>query len=140
MGDNIAVQTTGSSVSPPQQTPIISIEQLIQSVDCTLRNENADREALSCLLEINEVQLLNSLKLWATQGFAVNHTLFEIRLHKCDPCSDSVHRDLFQYIDYLAPSRNITDVINDLQSRLPGMSISYSYTSDYVFRVHVTKF
>ncbi len=122
-----------------QPGPIVSIDELLQSAEATIFNETTDRNSLSELFVMNEVQLREKLRIWATQGFCANHILFEIQLHKLDICSDGQTRDLLRYVKYLRPDCDIVQTLGALQSRLPGMTLSYSYTDDFKLRIHVTR-
>lgn len=119
--------------------PIVSIDELLQSAEAIVFKETSDRTTLSGFFVTNEVQLRDNLRIWATQGFCANHIILELQLHKLDVCSDGQTRDVLGYIKYLTPNSDIVQTLNALQSRLPGMTLSYSYTDDFKFRIHVSR-
>lgn len=124
---------------PTETLPIISVDELLQTVEAIESKENADRVTLDQLFSVNEITLKENLKTWASKGFPTNHVLFELQLNKLEKCIDGEKRDLFQYIQYLRPSDNIATTLSILQDRLPGMSLSYSYTDDFKFHVRVSR-
>lgn len=132
-------QLASDVVLPLEPQPIISFDELVQTIEAIQAKENADRVALEQFFTINEMELRETLKTWASKGFPNNYVLFEIQLNKLEKCIDGQIRDLFQYIQYLRPSDNISTTLSTLQVRLPGMTLSYSYTDDFKFRVHVSK-
>lgn len=133
--------TPSASDMPPlvDLQPIISLDELLQTIEAVQSKENADRVALTSFFEMNEVSLKDALKLWASQGFPENYIVFELQLNKLEKCIDGETRDIIQYIQYLRPNDNIVNSLNTLQSRLPGMGVSYSYTEDFKFRIHVRR-
>lgn len=133
--------TPSASDMPPlvDLQPIISLDELLQTIEAVQSKENADRLALASFFDMNEVSLKDALRLWAAKGFPDSDIIFELQLNKLEKCMDGETRDVIQYIQYLRPTDSISTRLNTLQSRLPGMGVSYSYTEDFKFRIHVRR-
>jgi hypothetical protein len=120
-----------------ESTTIISLDELLQTREAIVSSEANDRTKLLTLVNIDETELRNKLLVWATSGFLPNYILYEIQLGS--RCSDGVNRNCMEYITYLGTTFEPVSSLNILQQRLPGMTLSYSYTHDFTFRVHVSK-
>lgn len=129
-----------SDMPPPTEPPlIISLEELMQTVEAVQSKENVDKHTLTLFFQTNEIELKDALKVWAAKGFPNNYIVFEIQLHKLEKCIDGQTREIMEYIQYLCPDDTIYATLSKLQSRLPGMALSYSYTTDFQFCVHVSR-
>lgn len=128
-------------ISPPNPShvPIITIEELLQTKEAALLLEEEDRTALRTVLTIDEAQLKKQLLLWVGAGFPNSYVLHTVQLTIPPVCSDGVSRDFLQYVSFLMPEFSISQVVLELEKRLPGMVLAYSYTNTYALRVHVSK-
>lgn len=118
-----------------QIPPIVSLDDLIQTKEAIAASEERDKALLRTLVNVNESQLRGLLFTWASTNFTDNYILYEFQLDS--RCLDGVIRNCIDYITYLG--FDPVTALESIQQRLPGMSLSYSYTNDFKFRVHVTK-
>lgn len=120
-----------------EPTSIISFDDLLQTREATIASEAKDMKQLLRLVDVDEEELRTKLLVWASSGFINKYVLYELQLGST--CSDGVSRNCMEYIAYLGTAFEPVTSLNGLQQRLPGMSLTYSYTSDFKFRVHVSK-
>lgn len=124
-------------ILPQKPAIVVSLDDLMQTKEAISAAEEKDRSQLLTLVNVDETQLRSKLYSWAASDFANSYVLYEIQLSS--KCSDGVQRGCMEYITYLGTSFDPVATLNILQERLPGMVLSYSYTNDYKFRVHVSK-
>lgn len=129
--------TDNKEVVVPQIPVIVTLNDLIQTKEAIAAAEERDRTQLTSLVNVDEIQLREKLYSWAASDFATSYVLYEIQLSS--KSSDGVNRTCMEYITYLGTAFDPVGTLSTLQQRLPGMSLSYSYTTDYKFRVHVSK-
>lgn len=119
------------------ESTIISIQELETTIEALQSYETADRALLQ---PIDDTELRGKLLQWAASGFPRGYVLYSRHFRRLDKCSDGISRaDLVDYISYLDPSFSIAVFLQQLETRLPGMSLSYSYTSDFSLQIHVSK-
>jgi hypothetical protein len=131
---------------PPESVPpqpvlpeaILSLDDIFSTVEVIQLTEAADRAVLHQLLNIDTDDLKKRLLAWGSLGFPPAHTLYTLQLNCLEKCSDGIQRMSFQYIHYLDPSFSISNVLAALETRLPGMTLSYSYTTTNTLCVHVS--
>ena len=119
---------------------IITLNDLLGSVEAIQSKENADRALLQSFLDMTDVEIRNKLLTWAGAGFPDNFVFYSIQLNTLEKCSDGIARsDIITYIQYLNPQLSLVDVLKSLETRLPGMTLSYSYTLGFLLEIHVSK-
>jgi len=127
-------------VEEPVVQPLISLSDLVAAVEVIQSRENADRLLIQTLTTIDENDLRARLITWATLGFPNVYVLYSLQLSRMEKCSDGVVRnDLLEYFQYLEPNVSISEIVTNLEAKLPGMSLSYSYGTDFTLRIHVTR-
>lgn len=127
-------------VEEPVVQPILSLSDLVAAVEVIQSRENADRLLIQTLTTIDENDLRARLITWATLGFPNVYALYSLQLNRMEKCSDGIVRnDLLDYVQYLDSTLSITDTLAKLEAKLPGMSLSYSYGTDFTLRIHVTR-
>ncbi len=123
--------------TPP---PIITFLDIVNTLDVIRSQEDVDRTMLNTLIVVDEVDLRNRLVLWGTAGFPTAHVLYTLQFNHLEKCSDGIVRnDIINYIHYLYPSMTIVNLLTMIEPRLPGMALSYSYTNDFILRIHVSR-
>lgn len=123
-----------------QPNPIISFSELVNTTDIIRSSENTDKAALETLINVNETDLRDRLVLWGVSGFSDAHILYSFQLNKLDICSDGkVRNDAMDYYNFLFPETRLTTVLSNLEQRLPGMKLSYSYTNNFTISIHISK-
>lgn len=125
---------------PADPTPIISISDLLNTIDIIKSKEAEDKTRLTTLFNVNEADLRNRLILWGTTGFPSMYTLYSFQLHRSETCSDGIaRRDGIEYYNFLFPETPLQNVLMNIEQRLPGMTLTYSYTADFLLCVHISK-
>jgi hypothetical protein len=120
-------------------TPILSIDEILSTAEVIRSREESDRTVLQQLTNVDTLDLKNRLLIWGSLGCPTAHTLYTLQLNYLDRCSDGVSRTVLEYISYLNPTFSIVDTLAALEMRLPGMNLSYSYTTTYALCIHVSK-
>jgi hypothetical protein len=129
-------------ISPVSNTPIsiITINDILNTLNVIVSNETADKQHIQSLIDIDEVDLRKRLVDWGIAGFPVGHVIYSLQFTRLENCSDGVVRnDLLDYIQFLFPETSIAIILGNIESKLPGMTLSYSYTNDLILRIHVSR-
>ena len=126
---------------PSEDPPIImSLSDLLSTLDVIASHEASDIQLIQTLTTVNETDLRNRLIAWGMRGFPSGYVLYSLQFSHLERCSDGVVRnDVLEYFNFLSPTTTIAGVLSDIESKLPGMSLSYSYTNDFVVSIHVTR-
>lgn len=136
-----AVEAAASGLNTNQgPQPILSLSDLVGMMDVIKNRENTDRQKLEAITTVDETDLRNRLISWGASGFISAYALYTIQMDRLEKCSDGVVRDdVIDYVQYLCPNTTLANMLNDLEVRLPGMALSYSYTNDFILRIHVSQ-
>lgn len=119
--------------------PIVSLDELLQTTEALTSVEESDRNKLRSLLDIDQVVLRSRLLAWASGGFPDQYVIYTIQLSQSTSCSDGVTRDIVAYMTFLLPDFSLVGAVSTLESKLPGMGLSYSYTASKCLSIHVSK-
>lgn len=132
--------TTSGDIPPPQPIVILSFDEIVSAIDVLKAREDIDRQKLVEFSRIADTNLRERLVQWGMAGFCDNHVFYTIQLSVLPRCSDGVIRtDIFEYIEYMLPGFSLVNIICDLESKLPGMKLTYSYADTNLLQIHVTK-
>jgi hypothetical protein len=127
-------------VQPVQPQSIISISDILNAIDVIQSQENIDKGLVETLITVNETDLRNRLIAWGMSGFLSGYVLYSLQFGRLEKCSDGITRnDLVDYISFLFPNTTLATILQTIESKLPGMTLSYSYTNDFILRVHVSQ-
>ena len=118
-------------------TTIISIDQLVHSHDILVKKEADDRALLSKISNPDPSDLTAKLYQWARVGFPPIYPLIPIILTVPTTCADGATRTFYDYVEYLLGG-TLADEMAKLQTRLPGMQLSYSF-GNTMTTIHVSK-
>ena len=131
-GDTRDTGITGPFPAPaPAPSPyIITLDDLISTVNTISEKEAQDKQALSILVTPDSNTITNNLFQWAKLGFPAVYPILSISINVPAKCSDGETRGLYDYMTYVL-GHPISDDVPLLQAKLPGMKLSYSldYTS-----------
>jgi len=131
-GDTGDTGITGPAPAPaPAPSPyIITLDDLISTVNTISEKEAQDKQALSILVTPDSNTITNNLFQWAKLGFPAVYPILSISINVPAKCSDGETRGLYDYMTYVL-GHPISDDVPLLQAKLPGMKLSYSldYTS-----------
>ena len=131
-GDTGDTGITGPFPAPaPAPSPyIITLDDLISTVNTISEKEAQDKQALSILVTPDSNTITNNLFQWAKLGFPAVYPILSISINVPAKCSDGETRGLYDYMTYVL-GHPISDDVPLLQAKLPGMKLSYSldYTS-----------
>lgn len=119
--------------------PLMTMEELLQTTEALKSLEERDRNKIRSFLDVDQVALRARLLSWANLGFPDQYVLYTIQFSQHHTCSDGVSRDLLSYLPFLVPNFSIVDAVSQLEAKLPGMALSYSYTASNCLSVHVSK-
>ena len=121
-------------VDPPH---IATLDELLASHGAIVNKETADRATLAPLLNESRETLRTPLFQWASLGFPDVWVAQSFTLEVPPTCSDGVSRNIYEYFEYCLGA-NMGDTIVDIQSKLAGIQISYSFQGS-TLRLHVSK-
>ena len=126
VGSNVPFYNTGATAAAPAPSPyIITLDDLISSVNTITEKEAQDRQALSILVTPDSNTITNNLFQWAKLGFPAVYPILTISVDVPSKCSDGQTRGFYDYITYVL-GHPISDDVPLLQAKLPGMKLSYS--------------
>ena len=104
---------------------IITLDDLVTSHDQLVQKELTDRTSLSVLASPDSSILKTNLYQWARVGFPNTFPILTITLTVPPLCADGQIRTFYDYTTYLLGHPIAEDMLL-LQSKLPGMKLSYS--------------
>lgn len=114
--------------SPPLPVPIpnvLSIDDLLNDQTALVTKESADRATLESIGTQSVFGLKPKLVEWALKGFPSAYTIMELQVDPPSLCSDSVQRNLYDYIQFLT-TKTIEEHVAILQGNLQGMAVSFA--------------
>jgi hypothetical protein len=127
-----------SAATGPVEPPhIATLEELMASHGAIVNKEAADRATLAVLRNETREALRAPLFQWAAAGFPNIWVAQSFTLEVPPTCSDGVSRNIYEYFEYCLGA-NMGDTIVDIQSKLTGIQLSYSFQGN-TLRLHVSK-
>ena len=128
-----------SAATGPVEPPhIATIDELMASLEAVVSKENQDKYALSILSNQSRETLRAPLFQWAAAGFPLAYIVYSLTIVPPPICSDGVTRDTYNYINYCL-GISLSELFETLQSKVVGMTFSYSILDGNTLCVHVTK-
>jgi hypothetical protein len=115
-------------ILPP---PVISINDILSSVELVTQKETADKATLESIGTISFNDLKNKLLTWGTLGFPNVYEIYRIVITPPTVCSDGVSRSLGDYIEFCS-GKPIQDHVAVLQQRVQDMTISFTNMGTYI--------
>jgi hypothetical protein len=123
---------------PPQPPPILSLDDLLNTVDYELQKEASDREIVNAFMSPGYDVLKTVLKPWAKAGFPTSFLISSIELKVPPICADGVSRSLSFYFEYLL-GVSIATALQNMATNTTGMSFSYSHNGSNTINLHISK-
>jgi len=123
---------------PPPPPPILSLDDLLNTVDYELQKEANDRVIVNSFISPGYDVLKTMLKPWAKAGFPTSFLISSIELNVPPVCADGVSRSLSFYFEYLL-GVSIATALQNLATNTSGMSFSYSHNGSNRINLHITK-
>ena len=122
----------------PQPKPVLSLDDLLNTVDYELQKEAADRVIVNAFMSPGYDTLKTMLKPWAKAGFPTSFLISSIELNVPAVCADGVSRSLSFYFEYLL-GVSIATALQNLATITSGMSFTYSHNGSNIINLHITK-
>ena len=123
---------------PPQPPPILSLDDLLNTVDYEVQKESADRLIVNAFMNPSYDALKTMLKPWAKAGFPTSFLISSIELNVPPVCADGVSRSLSFYFEYLL-GVSIATALQNIATNTSGMSFTYSHDGSKKLNLHITK-
>lgn len=123
--------------APVESPYIITIDELKATQEALSNKETVDRATLNNFIQPDVENLKKRLLNWASSGFPDGFVIFSLSIQLPNKCLDGEVRDIFNYVNYLL-GEPIGQKLQVLNSKLPGMLLSYSFPGDQVC-IHVSK-
>jgi hypothetical protein len=123
---------------PPPPISILSLDDLLNTVDYELQKEAEDRVIVNSFMSPGYDALKTMLKPWAKAGFPTSFLISSIELNVPPVCADGVSRSLSFYFEYLL-GVSIATALQNLATNTSGMSFTYSHNGSNRINLHITK-
>ena len=136
--NDIASMMSTMMNQPPQPPPIITLDDLLNTVDYELQKEAADRSIVNAVLNPSYDTLKTLLKPWTLGGFAPGFAITSFNLIVPPVCADGVYRSLTYYFEYLLGVPIATGLEN-MAAKTAGMRFSYSHDGNSKITIHISK-
>ncbi len=120
--------------------PIVSIQDLVSSAEVVRAKESLHRRVISTLSTVfNDDATKENLITWALGGFRPGFTVKEMLFEPPVVCSDGVKREIAEYMNFVSTPYTVADHFSALEACLPGIQVTYSFSSPKTILLHVTK-
>ena len=120
--------------------PIISISDLVSSAEVVVAKESLHRRVISTLSTVfHEDGTKENLVLWALGGFRPGFVVKALPFEPPIICSDGVKREIAEYMNYVSTPYTVAEHFAALESCLPGIQVTYSFSGPATILLHVTK-
>jgi hypothetical protein len=116
---------------------IITLDELKATQEALSHKETLDRSTMLRFVQPDSEELKRKLLQWATFGLPDGFQLNSVSIEPPSRCIDGQIRSTFEYVEYLLGT-TIYDRFQSLQTKLPGMSLSYSFPASQIC-MHVSK-
>jgi len=115
-------------VVPDPVPNVVSFDDIMNDHAILLQRESDTKELItSQLLELDAMTLKPKLLEWASLRLPDMFTVLTVSVDVPTTCSDGVSRPRLQYLEFCS-GISISDILASISSKLPGMTLSYSYT------------
>jgi hypothetical protein len=130
--------TSGPTVvsEPPVVVPI-TLEELMESYDAKVAQEDLDKATVAALLNESSDSLRISLLQWASTRFQAAYIIKRITLNIPSVCSDGVTRTVSEYFMYCLGT-DMVGLLERLKAKVEGIQFGYSFENN-TLRIHVSK-
>ena len=118
-------------------TPPITIEELMNSYDAKVAQEELDKTTLYNMLNESSDSLRTVLLQWASHRFPDAYIIKRITLNIPSVCSDGVSRTVSEYFMYCFGTDMVT-LLEKFKEKVQGIDFGYSFENN-TLRIHVTK-
>ena len=117
---------TGPAPAPaPAPSPyIMTLDDLVSSVNTITEKEAQDKQALSILVTPDSTTITNNLYQWAKLGFPAVYPILTISINVPSKCSDGQTRAFYDYVQYLLSSP-VQSFITTLNAQVLGVSFNF---------------
>ena len=121
----------------PTPPPTISLSDIMNAVAVLQQKETADKTILDAIGGATFESLRPMLVTWATLGLPNAYTLMELAVAPPAQCSDSVVREIGDYITFCS-GKTIDEHVALLQEKLTDIRVSYANLG-YAIAIVVSK-
>jgi hypothetical protein len=118
-------------------TPPITIEELMDSYDAKVAQEELDKTTVCNMINESSDSLRIVLLQWASLRFPDAYIIKRITLNIPSICSDGVTRTVSEYFMYCLGSDMVT-LLEKFKEKVQGIDFGYSFESN-TLRIHVTR-
>lgn len=124
-------------VIEPTVVPPITLEELMESYDAKVAQEDIDKATVGVLLNESTDSLRTSLLQWASARFPAAYIIKRITLNIPSVCSDGVTRTVSEYFMYCLGT-DMVGLLERLKAKVEGIQFGYSFENN-TLRIHVSK-
>lgn len=119
------------NTGPPPPPALISIDDLLNSMEVVRQKEADDKTVLESIGNISQEALKTKLIAWAVAGFPNAYGIHAITILPPTTCSDGVSRDLTDYISFCS-GKTIQEHVDILQQKVSNISVSFANMGSYI--------
>lgn len=116
---------------PTGPTNIISLQDILSTVEVVQRQEAEDKAKLEGIGTISFETLKASLIQWANAGFPNAYEIHRVYIIPPSVCSDGVVRNLADYIVFCS-GKTIHGHVDVLHQRTPDIEVSFANMGGYI--------
>ncbi len=130
--ESTVTEATPAPTQPvTEPTPPITIDDIINSVECIKVKENSDKATLESIGNTSFGNLKTQLIKWGVDGFTYAYPIIMITIEPPAICSDGVSRNLLDYIQYCS-GKTIQEYVAIIQEKVRGIVVSYTRYSSHM--------
>ena len=121
-------EDTTTTSAPVVSPPTLTMADILSATEVIAQKEAADKAILEAIGHIGIETLRGKLIQWAVAGFTNAYAIHEFTITPPALCSDGVSRSMLgEYITFCS-GKTIHEHVAALQSVLPDITVSFSYT------------
>lgn len=127
------IESIGESIVivPPPPPSILSIDDLLSSVELIARKEAEDKATLESIGGMSIGTLKERLMAWAVANFPNNFEVYAVSITPPAKCSDGVSRNLPEYIEYCS-GKTIVQHVEALQQKVNGIIFTFANMGTHI--------
>lgn len=121
----------GTQLQSVEPLPLITIEELLSSIEVLQQKELADKVLLESIGKLSQDFLKTKLINWALAGFPNVYEIYTVTIIPPISCTDGVTRNLSEYILFCS-GKSIREHLDILEQKMQNISVSFANMGSYI--------